>query len=314
MSYQIPVLVDLRVDSRPLTTHALAWSGDAELAVAADDSIHIYFPEFPASEGFESQSQASDTVQQQYFSSITRFLTTVPDPAINRHLENVPHKKHHSDERGFPGVGVEIVGGNASSLNQVMAMEWSPTDLGHNKRPVLAVLTTAGSLILYGEQVDNTPQLRISPRARNASVWKALWGMGANLPLSDSYIKDKLVRPGDRIRSFAWAKRLGPGIALLAFTSDAEDVVIISVRHYSPSGAALSASNGDFVWEVREVGRFSGAGPHPQKHVSRDINRGRHPLTGRSSWIPTTCRKPRRSPSGGAPGTTLLPTHQWSRR
>ena len=44
---QIPRLKSLTVRARPLTCHALSWSSDAELAVATDEAVHVFIPEFP---------------------------------------------------------------------------------------------------------------------------------------------------------------------------------------------------------------------------------------------------------------------------
>ncbi|PSR78767.1 peptidase C13 family-domain-containing protein [Coniella lustricola] len=44
---KIPPLRDLELPARPCNPRALAWSSDAELAVAADDCVLIYVPEFP---------------------------------------------------------------------------------------------------------------------------------------------------------------------------------------------------------------------------------------------------------------------------
>ncbi|CRK09923.1 hypothetical protein BN1723_009093 [Verticillium longisporum] len=47
---KVPQLNTITLRSRPLTTHAITISCDAELAVAADDSVHIMLPEFPTPE------------------------------------------------------------------------------------------------------------------------------------------------------------------------------------------------------------------------------------------------------------------------
>lgn len=44
---QIPPLREIPLNTRPLAKRAVAWSCDGELAVAADDSVHVFVPLFP---------------------------------------------------------------------------------------------------------------------------------------------------------------------------------------------------------------------------------------------------------------------------
>lgn len=238
--------------------------------MAADDSIHVFLPEYPTVSTAENEK---GEIRQQYFASVTRFQSTKPDPRINDGLFTgaglpAPVDTHH--EEGFPGVGTGKVAGSGSSLNQVVSLEWSPSGMGHNLRPVLTAMLTTGTLFAYGEKVDNNSQPRLSTRTRNTGSWKVLWGLGGTLPLPSSS-EEGFVVAKDRIKSFAWAGEIGPGTALLAYATDTDDVVVMGVQYYSPTGARQSATEGDFIWEVNEVSRFTGSGPHPKQHASRTL-------------------------------------------
>ncbi|KAI9903410.1 hypothetical protein N3K66_002762 [Trichothecium roseum] len=56
---QIPRLKSLTVRARPLTCHALSWSNDAELAVATDEAVHVFIPEFPKACAGEDKGPSS---------------------------------------------------------------------------------------------------------------------------------------------------------------------------------------------------------------------------------------------------------------
>jgi hypothetical protein len=49
------------------------------------------------------------------------------------------------------GAGYGPITGVGSSMNHVVGLGWSPSGLGVNRRPVLAVLTGSGTLGMYGE-------------------------------------------------------------------------------------------------------------------------------------------------------------------
>jgi hypothetical protein len=248
------------VDGSPLTSHALAWSCDAELAVGVNDSVMVCLPDTPTS--------GLDKAQ---FSTSIRFATSKkPDPRLNTDLfaavgADLPYNVLDED---FHGAGTGLVGGSGSANGQVVALEWSPSGVGHNLRPVLGVLLTTGVLMVYGEKIARASMVGLAERNRSLTSWRILWGIGVNLPLPNYQPTDsdtrKHVTSMDRIKSLAWAKEVAPGAALLAYATDSDDVVILSVQY----AAAVPDAAVDFDWRVEEVSRFSSVGPHAKRNVS----------------------------------------------
>nr|XP_036581278.1 uncharacterized protein CTRU02_08793 [Colletotrichum truncatum]KAF6789546.1 hypothetical protein CTRU02_08793 [Colletotrichum truncatum] len=300
---KIPPLKTLTLKSRPLTSHALAFSCDAELAVAADDSVHVFLPEFPSAEepsaptpapaaddnALAAESGPASVLaaaaaaakngekisRQQYYTYILRIPTSrKPDPRMNAALfaaQGITVPSYDDDwaasggddpASAFEGVGSGTVTGYGASLNQVVAVEWSPSGVGRNLRAVLAVMLTNGALIVIGEG-DGGGAIDLGARMRNFRDWRILWGIGANIPLPDANSDDGAYLPKDKIRSFAWARRIETGRAMLAYSTDEEEVVVLSIQYYLPSGKDDSSDAGSYVWEVEEVARFDGRGPHP---------------------------------------------------
>ncbi|KZL65927.1 GPI-anchor transamidase precursor [Colletotrichum tofieldiae] len=316
--FQIPPLKTLTLKSRPLTSHALTFSCDAELAVAADDSIHVFLPEFPTPEGPTSTStttkpssapkdhgsqeaaerdpagiaaaaavadaqNSSKTSRQQFYTYILRIPTSrKPDPRMNAALFAAQGlvAPTYDDDYGtstgggvaedpfsaFEGVGSGTVTGYGASLNQVVAIEWSPAGLGRNLRAVLAVMLTSGALLVFGEG-GGGGMVDLGARMRNFRDWRILWGVGANLPLPDAGSEDGAYLPKDKVRSFSWAKYLGPGQALMAYATDQEEVVVLSVQYYLPNQFDADSDAGSHVWEVEELARFDARGPHPSTNI-----------------------------------------------
>lgn len=64
----------------------------------------------------------------------------------------------------------------------------------------------------------------------------------------------KLQVTDERITSFAWAKELGSGTALLAYMNHAQELVVMAVQYLIENGKA--------GWRVEEVYRIAAAGPH----------------------------------------------------
>ncbi|OHE92860.1 hypothetical protein CORC01_11866 [Colletotrichum orchidophilum] len=316
---QIPPLKTLTLKSRPLASHALTFSCDAELAVAADDSIHVFLPEFPTPEepttttkqppktgGNDVQTAVADAdpagvaaavaaaadaqdgdkmYRQQFYTFQLRIPTSrKPDPRMNAALfaaRGLSVPSYDDDwaasagggggggseavadpSSAFEGVGSGTVTGYGASLNQVVAIEWSPGNLGRNLRAVLAVMLTNGALLVIGEGGGGSVDL--GARMRNFRDWRILWGLGANLPLPDPDAeRDEAYLPRDKIRSFSWARLIGTGQALLAYATDQEEVVVLSAQYYLPNETDDQSDAGSYVWEVEEVARFDGRGPHP---------------------------------------------------
>ncbi|KAL2267129.1 hypothetical protein VTJ83DRAFT_4406 [Remersonia thermophila] len=357
-------LREITINSRPLIKRAIQFSCDGDLVVTADDSVHVFVPEFPdlsqrreklkaliqaqqdgrpvesilAGEDDSSDEEDAEgmpkkytyqPLRAQYSEGGKHIPVSFPplDPRVNRELfaaqrlpfpyEGFVHadgsaasaaaaafspspgssaSEYDDDSFGsdddyssdrssasdatVPGLGPHRprgagygpITGTGSSMNHVVAVGWSPSGLGVNRRPVLGVLTGAGTLAVFGDGGGST---RILPRAnqgmlqrRELNAWIVLWGVG-----------ERLVLPGQQtevseyLRAFAWAAEVGPGQALLATANDVKEVAVVSVQcvHDAlasrPPGAASSeeAEEGmgeEAVWLVREVARFKAEGPH----------------------------------------------------
>ncbi|KAK1988440.1 hypothetical protein LZ30DRAFT_578098 [Colletotrichum cereale] len=322
LGFQIPPLKTLTLKSRPLASHALAFSCDAELAVAADDSVHVFLPEFPTPEEPSSTttnpSAANDhdaqdaaekdpagvaaaaaavvdaqgggkTSRQQFYTYILRIpASRKPDPRMNaalfaaQGLDAPTYDDDYATSAGgggggtavddsssaFEGVGSGTVTGYGASLNQVVAIEWSPAGLGRNLRAALAVVLTSGALLVFGEGGGGGGgAVDLGARMRNFRDWRILWGVGANLPLPDAGSEDSAYLPKDKVRSFSWARYLGPGQALMAYATDQEEVVVLSVQYYLPNRLDDESDAGSHIWDVEEIARFDARGPHPSTNT-----------------------------------------------
>ncbi|EGX92852.1 hypothetical protein CCM_04224 [Cordyceps militaris CM01] len=272
-----PPLQNLSLASRPLTSHSIAWSCDAELAIATLEGIHIFLPEYPRSSGGDGGEKPPS---ERYATSpqFPLFMQTSgslrPDPAINAPLcrfagvQDLPPPPPVSGGAdggtgGFPGVGSGKITGAGASLGQIIRVEWSPSGLGSNLRPVLAALTGHGAITCFGEYLDLRKGAPSTAQVRSFKNWRTLWGLGAQLPLpvvgetrrkelsADVQIMD------ERITAFSWAQEILPGRALLAYRTDEKDVVIMAVQFYSRESAPDEKG-----WDIREVARFAARGPH----------------------------------------------------
>jgi hypothetical protein len=313
------------------------------LAVAADDSVHIFVPLFPdtANDDQESEDetiadssddendlrpaflrQKRDKVvkgQAQFAGQNGQILTAFPrvDPRVNEEIWRAVGKEFPwgdsgrggredsvmddgdgdgDGDGGFGGDGVdddEVYGGDegvdelllfgagngvissaGSGLNHVVSMAWSPSGLGRNRRPILAVLTSAGYIGFYGDGpagaqgvggLGSVGQNEGMLKQRDMTTWITLFGVG-----------EKLVVPGqdtdviEKICSFAWAREIAPGQALLAYTNDEQEVAIISIQsEYTTieDGYSQSDRAERMTWRAYEVARFSAKGPHPSGNV-----------------------------------------------
>ncbi|KOS17455.1 hypothetical protein ESCO_002896 [Escovopsis weberi] len=307
----------LSLTSRPLSPHALAWSCDAELAVATADCISIFLPEYALGrEGTDQSSSSSssssnnnsnnininsgnananssnqDTSRHQFALSLQPSAIIQPSSAINARIcarAQVGRGAPADAARGpFRGVGRGAIAGSGSALGQVVRVEWSPSGLGCNLRPVLAALATNGSVVALGEHVDRRRAAEASgTRARSFKNWKMLWGLGANLPVPDADCDAGYWRMDERVTAFSWARGVAPGRALCAYATDAGEVGVMSVQYHHPSparrgdkehesggtpiqtddAAAAAAddddNDDDDVWDLKELGRFDAGGPH----------------------------------------------------
>jgi hypothetical protein len=347
-------LRDITLNSRPLVKRAIQFSCDGDLAVAADDSVHIFAPEFPdlskrrekrkaqaagqqhgaAMNGSwpyydESSSDDEDeedeagpskynrqTFRAQYSEGSKHMPVSYPplDPRVNRELfaaANLPFPyegatnadadvdaqsndsngdsaagSDASDSEGEDGdaalgfnrpygAGYGPITGVGSSMNHVVCVGWSPSGLGVNRRPILAVLTGSGTLVVYG---DGSEFANILPRAndgmlqrRELNSWVVLWGVGERL-----LVPGQQTKISEYIRAFAWAREIAPGQALLATINDVREIAVISVQSVLMVDEGKAKGDSSFrtepremsVWLVREIARFKAEGPHETSNVS----------------------------------------------
>uniref|UniRef100_A0A8H7TW19 Transcription factor IIIC 90kDa subunit N-terminal domain-containing protein n=1 Tax=Bionectria ochroleuca TaxID=29856 RepID=A0A8H7TW19_BIOOC len=84
---QIRPLKTLNLKSRPLTNRALAWSCDGELAVATDEIIYIFLPEYPrAAKDGEPAAEQADVPQHQFSIALQAAGNFRPDAPVNIRL------------------------------------------------------------------------------------------------------------------------------------------------------------------------------------------------------------------------------------
>jgi hypothetical protein len=349
MDYKFLPLREITINSRPLVRRAIQFSCDGDLAVTADDSVHVFSPEFPDlskrrerikarmsghqygiaangswSVGDESSDDEDDDsagskkynhqpLRAQYSEGSKHMPVSFPplDPRVNRELflaEKSPfpyegavdaegQEAESNDEsagsddaydseddegegaglgsnRPF-GAGYGPITGVGSSMNHVVAIAWSPSGLGVNRRPILGILTGSGTLAMFG---DGSDFHNILPRAnegmlqrRELNSWVVLWGVGERL-----IVPGQQTEVSEYIRGFAWAREIAPGQALLATINDTKEVAIISVQCVLVADDTKAKGDIPFrtelwenvVWLVHEVARFKAEGPHEASNVS----------------------------------------------
>lgn len=261
-------LQPLNLRAVPLTTHNLAWSPDAELAVASDDCVYLYLPEFPT-EGTSSLPTAPADIdtRRQYCENALRFpVAELRVPELNRPLFSEVRQEFPDFEPSF-GAGQSVVANIGSSLNHVVAVEWSPGGLGRMKRSVLGVLTGCGALTIYCEGISSgVGGVKVKGRTiRTIASWVVPWGVGGNLLLPRAKGHDSPYSK-EYITSFSWARDLDRNGTLLAYMNDEDEIVILSVQ---AKHAQSGDENDSGHWRVEEVARFAGDGPHEKGDVSR---------------------------------------------
>lgn len=362
---------EVHFNSWPITKRALTWSCDGELAVAADDSVHILIPEFPDPRAAEEASGSSDqqdeeeededeeeeeedekesqdpdlvdlrppflrrrlpTRQRPQFSGGSLQIP-VSYPRLDRRLnadlcdaagvrspsgagdaalsdEDDDDEDEGEDDNDDPdddddagegsgsesafsasgdeetdAVGAGPISGAGSGLNHVVSIAWSPIGLGPSGRPVLAVLTSAGVIAIYGDGPASSSPLAAQSgsgggglgrvrgedgmlKRRSLSSWGVLWGVGGRLTVPGQ----RSGGAGECVLGFAWSRQVAPGRVLLAYINDAREVAVLSVQSLAvPSGGGKEAAAEDAkektVWQVQEVARFTAEGPHPRTSV-----------------------------------------------
>ena len=287
---QVPPLAPFKIiGTRLHTPQSLSWSPDGELAVAADDSVHIYLPHFrnerllgdeedSLSDGDESESAREDgdrpfflrkriSGKRQYASVPLRILIPqVTDPRVNEGLLNKKGAvvEFNEDEDDFMGVGTGVVTGFGSALNQPVSVQWSPPGLGPNLRPVVTALITKGMILAWGEVLNYDETA--SSGTRDFRSWKALWGLGGSMPLPSG---GSFSVKGDRITAFAWAGEVADGRALLGYHTDADELVVVAVQYVEEVGEGMNSEGP--AWRVDEVARVAVPGPHVKTDVSFSV-------------------------------------------
>ncbi|CAM1511309.1 Fc.00g088220.m01.CDS01 [Cosmosporella sp. VM-42] len=269
-SSQARPLKTIPLKARPLTSHCLAWSCDAELAVATDDVINIFLPEYPKAGRPDDVDE--DDLQPQFTLGLRASGMIRPDPMINAQLCAQAGVKltvpRGTEENWFAGVGSGLVTGSGASVCQIIRLEWSPNGLGCNLRPVLTALSTNGGIFVLGEHIDRSSTVISGMRTRSFKAWKTLWGLGALLPFPDDTVEEGYRNMTDRIKSFSWAREISGGRGLLAYTNDAEEVVIMSVHLFSHTMSSEAAFEEDSKWRIQEVARFDGRGLHTKEDAA----------------------------------------------
>ncbi|KAI1496650.1 hypothetical protein F5X99DRAFT_61558 [Biscogniauxia marginata] len=244
----------------PRTTHNITWSPDAELAIACDDCVFIFIPEFSAP--FKSAfAQPRHDALRQYDEAALRFpVNPIKGPELNRHLFDVLGRDF--PRRGpYEGSGSGTITSQGGSMNHVVALEWSPCGLGRTNRSVLAVLTSTGILTIYYEGAsDAIGTSKLGGRnSRALRSWAAAWSVGGGLllPAAEGHSQSL---DNEYVTAFAWAREFDGKRAALAYENDEEEIVIILIQvernREAPSGGAAR-------WRVEEVARFAAGGPHP---------------------------------------------------
>ncbi|KAL1871570.1 hypothetical protein VTK73DRAFT_2034 [Phialemonium thermophilum] len=358
MILKIPPLRDVNFNSRPLVKRAVAWSGDGELAVAADDSVHVLVPSFPGSGivvGVSGDARANSSndddmdtghgvddedadmrpaflrrrkqahSRPQFSEGSLQIPVSYPRLSLQVNTElfevaglpspdasEVPHNGTDAadpdevegesgsessvlDSRDTvskvvdvaEGVGSGLISGSNSSFNHVVRISWSPAGLGHGGRPVLAVLTSAGTIGIYGDRPSSEEASSFAPlrgkdgmvKQRSLSSWAILWGVGGRLTVPHQKSK------AEYIQGMAWSREITAGHALLAYINDSNEVVVLDVRyqrvstatneyskqkkiHKGPSQENASATTvEEKMWKVYELSRFKSECPHVGKFV-----------------------------------------------
>ena len=293
---QVPPLTPFKVISTRLhTPQSLAWSGDGELAVAADDSLHVYLPHFrneprlgeeeeedsEGEDGDESEAgrgSGEDGAERPWFlrkvirgkrqysaAPLRVLIPQMTDPRVNQNLlaKRGAVVNFNEEEDDFMGVGVGVVTGFGSALNQAAAVQWSPSGLGPNSRPIVTALLTKGMILAWGEMLGGKEQA-VDGGTRDFRYWKMLWGLGGSMPLPEG---GKFSVKGDKVKAFSWAGEIGVGRALLGYHTDADELVVMAVQYVESVEYEGMNSDGP-VWRVDEVLRVKVPGPHVRADVS----------------------------------------------
>jgi hypothetical protein len=241
----------------PKTTHSITWSPDDELAIACDDCVIIYVPDFSRLPASKSARSGYDGPRQ-YDEAALRFpIAPLKDAQLNQQLFDAVNQEF-SGYTYFTGAGSGVISGHGSSLNHTVALAWSPSGLGRMSRSVLAVLTAAGIITVYGQGASEV--LGSGKVSRSLRPWVAVWHVGGGMlvPAAEGQVphEDK-----EYITAFSWARDTQRKFAILSYITDDYEVVLLSVQ--AEHGANASPGHPG-KWKVQEVARFMAEGPHPR--------------------------------------------------
>ncbi|KAI0866669.1 hypothetical protein F4860DRAFT_499961 [Xylaria cubensis] len=240
------------------TTHNITWSPDSELAIGCDDCVLVYVPDFSRS-SVPANGGRYDAGPRQYDEAALRFpIAPLKSPDLNRHLFDQAGQEF-AGYANFTGAGFGIITGHGSTLNNTVALGWSPCSLGRMNRAVLAVLTAAGILTVYCQGASEAVGASVGRNARSLRPWVPAWHVGAGflVPTIDGYPP---IGKRECIAAFSWARDTHAGVAILSYLNDEHEIVLLLVRAIHQAKAPPGHPG---IWTVREVARFMAEGPHP---------------------------------------------------
>lgn len=253
-------LESITLSTLALTTHNIAWSPDAELALGCEDSVYIYLPEFTLPSARASRANHYEALRQ--YNEITLRFPTIElrRPELNKPLFDAVGQEFRIPEHD-PSQRAAPITGMGGSLNHVVALEWSPCGLGRMRRSVLAVLTSGGVITIYCECAsDGMGSFKIRGRnTRTLRSWVVPWAVGGDSLVPTAGAREA-VDHDDHVRAFAWANDIDGLGTLLAYATDDNEVAILSVQ--ARHGADTEPGDAG-EWRVEEVARFPADGPHP---------------------------------------------------
>ncbi|KAI1817524.1 hypothetical protein GGS20DRAFT_532570 [Poronia punctata] len=246
----------------PKTTHNISWSPDDELAIACDDCVLIYVPDFSLLSTAENgNTRPGYDSPRQYDEAALRFpIAPLKSPELNRHLFDAVGQEF-TGYTFFTGGGSGVVTGHGSTLNHTVALGWSPCGLGRMNRSVLAVLTAGGIITVYCQGASEVlGSVKVHGRtARTLRPWIPTWHVGGGF-LVPTAVNHEPSDKKEYITAFSWARDTHGKFSLLSYMNDDDEIVLLSVQSKHSSKATPGHPG---TWKVLEVARFPAQGPHP---------------------------------------------------
>lgn len=259
----------------PKTTHNITWSADDELAIASDDCVLVYVPDFslcPTPDGGAARRIYDGP--RQYDEAALRFpVAPLKNLELNRHLFDALGEEF-TGYTYFTGGGSGIISGHGSTLNHTVALAWSPSGLGLMNRCVLAVLTAAGLITIYCQGTSEVlGSITVQGRhSRSLRPWMPAWHVGGGIlvPTAKGHVSpDKK----EYITAFSWARDTRTRVKILSYMNDEQEIVLLTVQaKHSPNAPPGHPGQ----WKVQEVARFKAEGPHSTTDVSLQAKLSAH--------------------------------------